>query len=134
MENSTATHAPGASAVEAKEDGVASSRGTTSRARRRGTVLARMLFTADSAAACIAAAIAVAPPRPDCRARAVAYVAGATILWPLAAFSIGLYRSDQLATWASAVTEIPRAFVAILLITWPLFGLAVALDLDQVSP
>ena len=44
------------------------------------------------------------------------------LLWPLAAFSIGLYRSDQLATWASAVTEVPRGFVAVLLITWPLFG------------
>ena len=46
----------------------------------------------------------------------------AGLLWPFAAFSIGLYRSDQLATWASAVTEVPRGFVAVLLITWPLFG------------
>ncbi len=92
-----------------------------------------MLFTADSAAACVASAITVlllglgtAEPK------AAAYVAGATLLWPLAAFSIGLYRSDQLASWASAVTEIPRAFVAVLLITWPLFGLASLLGLDQV--
>ena len=92
-----------------------------------------MLFTADSAAACIAAAVAVTvlgltAARPE----GAAYVAGATLLWPLAAFSIGLYRGDQLASWASAVTEIPRAFVAILLITWPLFGLASILGLNQV--
>jgi exopolysaccharide biosynthesis polyprenyl glycosylphosphotransferase len=30
------------------------------------------------------------------------------------------------------VTEVPRAFVAILLITWPLYGIATALPLDQV--
>jgi exopolysaccharide biosynthesis polyprenyl glycosylphosphotransferase len=92
-----------------------------------------MLFTADSAAACIAAAIAVLLlGLTSTEPIGVIYVAGATILWPLAAFSIGLYRSDQLASWASAVTEIPRAFVAILLITWPLFGLAALLNLDQV--
>jgi FlaA1/EpsC-like NDP-sugar epimerase len=92
-----------------------------------------MLFTADSASACVAAAIAVVAlgltsPEPE----GAAYVACATLLWPLAAFSIGLYRSDQLATWASAVTEVPRAFVAVLLITWPLFGIASALHLNQV--
>ena len=60
------------------------------------------------------------------------YVLCAGLLWPFAAFSIGLYRSDQLATWASAVSEMPRGFVAILLITWPLFGIASVLNLDQV--
>lgn len=91
-----------------------------------------MLFTADSAAACIAAAVAVAVlGLASARIEGAMFVAGATLLWPLAAFSIGLYRGDQLATWASAVTEIPRAFVAILLITWPLFGLAVMLGIEQ---
>jgi len=92
-----------------------------------------MLFTADSAAACVAAAIAVALlGLSSAEPAGVVYVAGATLLWPLAAFSIGLYRGDQLASWASAVTEIPRAFVAVLLITWPLFGLAAILGLAQV--
>jgi exopolysaccharide biosynthesis polyprenyl glycosylphosphotransferase len=103
-----------------------------SRARRRGTVLARMLFTADSAAACIAAAIAVLSlGLTSAEPTSVIYVAGATLLWPLAAFSIGLYRTDQLASWASAVNEIPRAFVSVLLITWPLFGLASVLGLEE---
>jgi len=92
-----------------------------------------MLFSADALSACIAAATAVLVLGLGSTELAGAgYVAGATLLWPLAAFSIGLYRSDQLASWASAVTEIPRAFVAMMLITWPLFGLAVALGLGQV--
>ncbi len=108
-------------------------RGTSSRARQRGAVLARMLFFADSGAACIAGATAVLVlGLTSANLAGVEYVAGATLLWPLASFSIGLYRSDQLASWASAVTEIPRTVVAVLLITWPLFGLAAVLGLDHV--
>ena len=62
----------------------------------------------------------------DDLAGGLAFVVARRCLWPLAAFSIGLYRSDQLATWASAVTEIPRGIVALMLITWPLFGVASA--------
>jgi exopolysaccharide biosynthesis polyprenyl glycosylphosphotransferase len=90
-----------------------------------------MLFTGDSLAAVAAAGVALlilGLVTPE----GFAFALCATALWPLAAFSIGLYRSDQLATWASAVTELPRAFVALMLITWPLFGIASALQLDQV--
>jgi exopolysaccharide biosynthesis polyprenyl glycosylphosphotransferase len=119
--------------MEADQAGATSPSGIASRARRRGTVLARMLFTADSAAACLAGAIAVfVLGLNSAEPKGAAYVAGATLLWPFAAFSIGLYRGDQLASWASAVSEIPRAFVAILLITWPLFGLASILGLNRV--
>jgi exopolysaccharide biosynthesis polyprenyl glycosylphosphotransferase len=59
------------------------------------------------------------------------FVAGAVLLWPLAAFSIGLYRGDQLSIWASAVPEVPRGFVAILLITWPLFGIATTTSISD---
>jgi exopolysaccharide biosynthesis polyprenyl glycosylphosphotransferase len=90
-----------------------------------------MLFTGDSLAAVAAAAAAVATLGLVSPA-GLAYVLCATLLWPLAAFSIGLYRTDQLATWASAVTELPRGFVAMLLITWPLFGVAAILGLDRV--
>ena len=90
-----------------------------------------MLFTGDALAACISATIAVTILGLASLA-GLAYVACVTALWPLAAFSIGLYRGDQLATWASSVSEVPRAFVAILLITWPLYGIASALPLGQV--
>ncbi len=90
-----------------------------------------MLFAGDSLAACAAATIAVgALGAPTWGG--VAYAACVTVLWPLAAFSIGLYRSDQLTTWASSVAEVPRGFVAILLITWPLYGIASALPLSNV--
>jgi exopolysaccharide biosynthesis polyprenyl glycosylphosphotransferase len=94
-------------------------------------VLAKMLFAGDSLAAAAAGAAAVAILGLVSPAGFV-FVVCSTLLWPLAAFSIGLYRSDQLATWASAVTELPRALVAILLITWPLFGIASGLQLGHV--
>ena len=80
----------------------------------------------DALAAAIAAALAVAIVGFD-GWDGLYFVGGAVLLWPTAAFSIGLYRSDQLASWASAVTEIPRGFVALMLITWPLFGVAASI-------
>jgi len=130
MESSTATHQPHGPALEAQDVEVSQPRDTSGRARRRGIVLARMLFAADSIAACGAAAAAAAALGQVSWA-GLAFVVCATLLWPLAAFSIGLYRSDQLATWASAVTEVPRGFVAVLLITWPLFGIAALLPLHS---
>ncbi|HEX5763376.1 MAG TPA: sugar transferase [Solirubrobacterales bacterium] len=130
MESSTATHSPGA-AIEASEaERPASAGEQRGRARRRGAVLGRMLFAADSIAACGAAALAVVSLE-QVSWQGLAFVASTTLLWPFAAFSIGLYRSDQLATWASAVTEVPRGFVAVLLITWPLYGVANVLPLQN---
>ncbi|HEY8808424.1 MAG TPA: sugar transferase [Solirubrobacterales bacterium] len=103
------------------------------RAKRRGAVLARMLCFGDALAAVMAATLATllldvgATPWAK-----TAYVAFSGMIWPLTAFSIGLYRGDQLAAWASAVSEVPRAVVALLLITWSLFGVASLLQLDQV--
>jgi exopolysaccharide biosynthesis polyprenyl glycosylphosphotransferase len=99
-----------------------------SRARQRGSVLAKALFWADTLAAVAAAALA-SVIFETASYESLAYVATAGAIWPLSAFSIGLYRGDQLASWASAVTEIPRAFVAMLLITWPLYGAAQGLSL-----
>jgi exopolysaccharide biosynthesis polyprenyl glycosylphosphotransferase len=98
---------------------------TVSRAAQRGAVLARMLAFGDGLSAAIAAALAVLIV--GFSGWDGLYFAGAAVLlWPAAAFSIGLYRGDQLSIWASAVPEVPRGFVAILLITWPLFGIAAA--------
>ncbi len=47
-----------------------------------------------------------------------------TLLWPLIGFCIGLYRSERLASWASTVSDLPRGFVALMLMTWPTFGVA----------
>jgi exopolysaccharide biosynthesis polyprenyl glycosylphosphotransferase len=138
MESSTVTRGPGRSAVE---DSAAETKGAkgpqpqemSARARYRGAVLSRMLFTGDAVAACAAAAVAVTALGLVSPGGFV-YVVCATLLWPLTSFSIGLYRSDQLATWASAVAEIPRGFVAVLLMTWPLFGVATLLPIAHEVP
>jgi exopolysaccharide biosynthesis polyprenyl glycosylphosphotransferase len=102
-------------------------------AKRRGAVLARMLCFGDALAAVLAATIAILSLASHASPGAqIAYIAFSGAIWPLAAFSIGLYRGDQLAAWASAVSEVPRAVVALLLITWSLFGIASLLQLDQV--
>ncbi|HEX5927940.1 MAG TPA: sugar transferase [Solirubrobacterales bacterium] len=131
MENPTATHPEPESPLALERSQEEKRAETTSRARRRGAVLARMLYSGDALAALAAAALAVAL-LGDLSTAGLTFILVAGLLWPFAAFSIGLYRSDQLATWASAVSEIPRGFVAVLLITWPLFGVASVLDLGEV--
>jgi exopolysaccharide biosynthesis polyprenyl glycosylphosphotransferase len=58
------------------------------------------------------------------------FVIVVALLWTLVAFSIGLYRTDQLSSWASAVSEIPRGIVAIMLLTWPIYGLAALMGIE----
>jgi exopolysaccharide biosynthesis polyprenyl glycosylphosphotransferase len=92
-----------------------------------------MLVAGDVLAAMAAAAIALLGlGLVSASPSSLIYVLVAGLIWPLLAFSIGLYRSDQLTAWASAISEIPRAFVAVMLITWPLFGVASLLGLDEV--
>ena len=101
-----------------------------SRAKQRGAVLARMLVFGDGLAAALASALAVLIVGFS-HWDGLMFVAGTVLLWPASAFSIGLYRGDQLSVWASAVPEMPRGFVAILLITWPLFGIAAATSIHD---
>ena len=105
------------------------------RARHRGAVLARMLLVGDVIAALLAAGLAllVLGLVPEGTA-ALAYVLVAAMLWPVVAFSIGLYRGDQLNTWASSISEVPRGFVAVMLITWPLYGVAMVAGLADPVP
>jgi exopolysaccharide biosynthesis polyprenyl glycosylphosphotransferase len=136
MESSTATRARSSRRRWPVKlpDSEATEGNAVNRARRRGAVLTKMLYTSDSLAAFVAATVAVVLLGHSSHiADSIAYVLIATLLWPLAAFSIGLYRSDQLAAWASAVPEVPRGFVAMLLITWPLFGVASLLNLHDVA-
>ncbi len=85
--------------------------------------MAKMMFAGDVIAALLAATAALVildGPVTD----SPLFVIAVALLWPLLAFSIGLYRADQLSSWASAVPEVPRGVVAIMLMTWPIFGLA----------
>jgi exopolysaccharide biosynthesis polyprenyl glycosylphosphotransferase len=123
MSSPSAAHASGSTDVAAPAIGEERSR--ESRAKHRGAVLARNLVFGDALAAAVASALAVLIIGFS-HWDGLVFVAGTVLLWPAAAFSIGLYRGDQLSIWASAVPEVPRGFVAILLITWPLFGIAAA--------
>jgi exopolysaccharide biosynthesis polyprenyl glycosylphosphotransferase len=129
MESSTV---PQSSAEPSIDLANSSSLDARDRARHRGAVLARMLSTGDLIAATAAAAIALLTLGMLTSFPAnLIYIVIAGSLWPLVAFSIGLYRSDQLTAWASAISEVPRAFVAVMLITWPLFGIAALLPLEN---
>ncbi|HEY7255637.1 MAG TPA: sugar transferase [Solirubrobacterales bacterium] len=128
MESSTVTY-QGPTAVEGDREG-APARAAANRAKQRGAVLAKMLYMGDSVAAFGASGIAIIALGLQSW-QGLVFVLCATMIWPLAAFSIGLYRSDQLSTWASAVTEIPRGVVAVLLITWPMFGIAAGLGVGS---
>jgi len=132
MESSTATPH---SAEHRHEPPAAVADGAGSRARHRGAVLARMLLAGDTLAALLAAGVALlALGLASQQPASLAYLLVAGLLWPLVAFSIGLYRVDQLTTWASSVSELPRGFVAVMLITWPLFGMAMLVDLAEPVP
>jgi exopolysaccharide biosynthesis polyprenyl glycosylphosphotransferase len=85
-----------------------------------------MLVWGDFLSAAVAAIIADLAVGPK-SANAIVFIAGVTLLWPLIAFSVGLYRGDQLSSWASAVPDVPRTFVALLIASWPLLGLGALL-------
>jgi exopolysaccharide biosynthesis polyprenyl glycosylphosphotransferase len=91
-----------------------------------------MLTWGDAAAAGIAAIFALLLlGEPTFNDQGVAYILAAVLLWPLSAFTVGLYRGDQLAAWTSAVAEFPRAFVAMLLITWPIFAVGLLASIEE---
>jgi len=100
-----------------------------SRPRDRGVVLARMLLVGDVVAgvlAALAALLILDEPIVD----TPLFLLVVALLWPLIAFSIGLYRTDQLSSWASAIPEVPRGVVAIMLLTWPIYGLAALMGIE----
>jgi exopolysaccharide biosynthesis polyprenyl glycosylphosphotransferase len=130
MESSTAAHSQADAAVDARPVVSTPPGIPATPAGQRGTVLARMLLSGDSLAAAVAAALSLLILGLS-GWDGFFFVAGAVVLWPLAAFSIGLYRGDQLATWASSVPDVPRSFAAVLFITWPLFAIASAVGMDN---
>ncbi len=82
-----------------------------------------MLFVGDLGAAAMAGALAALTFGGSFGADLV-FIGLVTLLWPLTGFCIGLYRSEQLASWASTVSDLPRGFVALMLMTWPTFAVA----------
>jgi exopolysaccharide biosynthesis polyprenyl glycosylphosphotransferase len=123
VESSTVDHSERAHGESRRDSLSLGPRSERSKPRHRGVVMAKMMFAGDVIAALLAATAALVildSPVTD----SPLFVIAVALLWPLLAFSIGLYRADQLSSWASAVPEVPRGVVAIMLMTWPIFGLA----------
>lgn len=99
-----------------------------SKARARGSVLARMLGMGDIAAG-FSGALVTLVSFDQLTLEGWAFALITALLWPLSAFSFGLYRGEHLSAWVSSVPEVPRGFVAMLSITWPLYAAAAILGL-----
>ena len=118
VESSTVDHSERAHGESRRDSLSLGPRSERSKPRHRGVVMAKMMFAGDVIAALLAATAALVildSPVTD----SPLFVIAVALLWPLLAFSIGLYRADQLSSWASAVPEVPRGVVAIMLMTWP---------------
>jgi exopolysaccharide biosynthesis polyprenyl glycosylphosphotransferase len=97
--------------------------------RDRGAVLAKLLFFGDVVAAVVASAFTVAVIGASAQSTLI-YVLVVTLACPAIAFTVGLYRADMLALWASSVSEVPRGGVALIVLSWPLFGVSAALGIS----
>jgi exopolysaccharide biosynthesis polyprenyl glycosylphosphotransferase len=53
--------------------------------------------------------------------------------WPTCAFLCGLYTTGDLRSWASGVAEAPKLVLAVLVMSWPLYGGGVLLELDNAA-
>jgi exopolysaccharide biosynthesis polyprenyl glycosylphosphotransferase len=103
---------------------------SASRASRRSIFLHRLLLGADLISALLAGAITsliFAIPVPDAAALTAALIIGSIGL----AFIFGLYSDGDLLTWASGLADAPRALVAAVILSWPIFGAASSLDLGE---
>lgn len=98
-----------------------------SRARRRFDVLQRLLLGADVAAAVLGGAITAlifGASLPDSLGLIAALVCFSVVL----SFMLGLYVDRDLLSWTSGLSDAPRAITAALMLTWPIFLIALALD------
>jgi exopolysaccharide biosynthesis polyprenyl glycosylphosphotransferase len=101
---------------------------TGSRASQRSTVLRRLLLAADLSSALLAGIVSgliFGLDVPSATALILVLMSGSVLL----AFTFGLYSDGDLLTWASGLSDAPRALVAALLLAWPVLGVADMLDL-----
>ncbi len=116
--------------ADAAESPAVSSPLRRSRASQRATVLRRLLLTADVGSALAAGLLAGLVFGIDVRSTAaltLVLIAGLVLI----AFTFGLYSDGDLLTWASGLTEAPRALVSALVLAWPVLGAATLLDLPS---
>jgi exopolysaccharide biosynthesis polyprenyl glycosylphosphotransferase len=99
------------------------------RGRPRSSALGRALLLADLVGSALAAAVA-GLAFSAFQGQALIFVLAAALCWCAIAFTLGLYgNGDDLRNWASGVPELPRVLATALACTWPLYFLAMMLDL-----
>ncbi|MBA3867340.1 MAG: sugar transferase [Solirubrobacterales bacterium] len=101
-----------------------------SRAAQRAVVLRRLLLSADLGSAALSGiitAIVFSVSLPSALALTGALMAGSVLL----AFVFGLYSDRDLLTWASGLSDAPRALVAALLLAWPILGATALLKIGN---
>ena len=92
-----------------------------SRASRRSLFLHRLLLAADVISAILAGALSglvFGFSVSETAGLVAILIAGSVCL----AFIFGLYSDGDLSTWASGLAEAPRALVAAVVLSWPVFG------------
>jgi exopolysaccharide biosynthesis polyprenyl glycosylphosphotransferase len=101
-----------------------------SRASERSTVLRRLLLIADLGSALLAgliSALIFGLDGPSTAGLILILMSGSVLI----AFVFGLYSDGDLLTWASGLSDAPRALVAALVLAWPVLGVADLLNLGN---
>ena len=103
---------------------------TPAREQRRWFVLRRLLLGADVAAGLLvsgpAGLLAGLPA-----AGAAAFAAALALSWAGLGWITGAYRTGNLASWASGMADVQRLLVTALLVSWTLYGTALALGVQR---
>src|SRR5215213_8567638 len=102
-------------------------------ARDRAGVLSRWLATVDAAAGATAGTV-VGVTGGLGATGAVLLAISVALGWTATAFTLGLYANDDLRSWVSGVSEVPRGLVGALLFSWPLFGALYAWSASPTGP
>ena len=102
------------------------------RARSRGLVLGHRLWVSDLVSSVLAALIAAVIFEPGAGVAAILGFAALTAaLWSFFSFALGLHSGDRLSAWASSLSEVAPFCVGLMLLSWPVFGAAAALQLGS---
>jgi exopolysaccharide biosynthesis polyprenyl glycosylphosphotransferase len=101
-----------------------------SRAAQRRPLLRTGLLTADGVAALTGVITAEALFDVSSSGAVATIIAVAIAGWWATAALFGLYSGNDVRTWASGVSQAPRLIVTALLLSWPLYATASALDVS----
>jgi exopolysaccharide biosynthesis polyprenyl glycosylphosphotransferase len=100
--------------------------------RRRFQHLRRLLFIADLITGIVSGGLVGAVANADAQ-QTLLLIAVLGVAWPVSAFLCGLYAREDLRAWSSGVSEAPKLVLTCLAVSWPLFGLLVAMDVEHAA-